>query len=104
VKTVPGWVAVYYAVSEVLTNAAKHAHASVVHVELDAREAIVRLAIRDDGIGGADSAQGSGLVGLCDRIEAIGGTLKVRSPAGGGTTVLIEVPVEGQSSAVPPAP
>jgi signal transduction histidine kinase len=99
----PVEVAVYYAVSEALTNAAKHAHASVVHVKLDAREAIVRLAIRDDGIGGADPA-GSGLVGLSDRIEAIGGTLEVRSPAGGGTTVLIEVPVEGQSSAVPPPP
>jgi signal transduction histidine kinase len=53
----------------------------------------VRLAIRDDGIGGADPAQGSGLTGLRDRIEALGGTLEVTSPAGSGTTLLIEIPV-----------
>jgi signal transduction histidine kinase len=53
----------------------------------------VRLAIRDDGIGGADPSGGSGLTGLSDRIEALGGTLKVISPAGGGTTLLIEIPV-----------
>jgi len=82
-------------VSEALTNAAKHADASVVHVELDAQDGTVTLSIRDDGIGGADPAQGSGLVGLSDRIEALGGTLEVRSPAGHGTQVLIEVPVEG---------
>jgi signal transduction histidine kinase len=52
----------------------------------------VRLAIRDDGIGGADPARGSGLVGLSDRIEALGGTLDVTSPAGGGTSLLIEIP------------
>jgi signal transduction histidine kinase len=88
-------VAAYYAVSEALTNAAKHAGASVVHVELDAGDKTVTLAISDDGIGGADPARGSGLVGLSDRIEALGGTLEVRSPAGHGTTVLIEVPVDG---------
>jgi signal transduction histidine kinase len=92
-------VAAYYVMSEALTNAAKHAHASVVHVELEARDTTVRLAIRDDGIGGADPAQGSGLVGLSDRIEALGGTLQVTSPAGNGTTLLIEIPLEGQSSA-----
>ena len=91
----PVEVAAYYAVSEALTNAAKHADASVVHVELDAQDGTVTLSIRDDGIGGADPAQGSGLVGLSDRIEALGGTLEVRSPAGHGTQVLIEVPVEG---------
>jgi signal transduction histidine kinase len=75
-----------------------------VDVELDARNAIVRLAVRDDGIGGADPAQGSGLVGLGDRIEALGGTLQVTSPAGGGTTLLIQIPVEGQSNAGSPEP
>jgi signal transduction histidine kinase len=93
-------VAAYYAVSEALTNAAKHAHASVVNVELDTHDAILKLAIRDDGDGGADPGQGSGLVGLGDRIEALGGTLQVTSPAGSGTTLLIEVPLEGQSSPV----
>jgi signal transduction histidine kinase len=86
-------VAAYYAVSEALANAVKHARASIVHVELDAPDATLRLAIRDDGIGGADPAQGSGLTGLRDRIEAVGGTLDVSSPADGGTTLLIEIPV-----------
>jgi signal transduction histidine kinase len=90
-------VAAYYVVSEALTNAAKHAHASVVHVELEAGDAVVRLAIRDDGVGGADPEQGSGLVGLTDRVEALGGTLQVTSPAGSGTTLLIELPVEARS-------
>ena len=100
----PVEVAAYYVVSEALTNTAKHAHASVVRVELDTHDAILRLAIRDDGIGGADPGQGSGLVGLSDRIEALGGTLQVTSPAGSGTTLLIEVPVEGQRSAVSAEP
>jgi signal transduction histidine kinase len=100
----PVEVAAYYVVSEALTNAAKHAHASVVNVELDARDSILELAIRDDGVGGADPKQGSGLVGLSDRIEALGGTFQVTSPAGRGTTVLIEVPLERQSSAGSPEP
>jgi len=100
----PVEVAAYYMVSEALTNAAKHAHASVVKVELDTHDAILRLAIRDDGIGGADPGQGSGLLGLSDRIEALGGTLQVTSPTGKGTTLLIEVPLEDQSSAVSPEP
>jgi signal transduction histidine kinase len=97
-------VAAYYVVSEALTNAAKHAQASVVSVELEAHDAIVQLAIRDDGIGGADPEQGSGLVGLSDRIEALGGMLEVTSPTGNGTTLLIEIPVESQSSAGAPKP
>jgi signal transduction histidine kinase len=94
-------VAAYYAVSEALTNAAKHAHASVVHVDLDAHDATVRLTIHDDGIGGADPGKGSGLVGLSDRVEALGGTLKVTSPAGSGTTLLIEIPIERPNCARP---
>jgi signal transduction histidine kinase len=64
----------------------------------------LRLAIRDDGIGGADPGQGSGLVGLSDRIEALGGTLRVTSPAGTGTTLHIEVPVVDQRNAVSAEP
>jgi signal transduction histidine kinase len=86
-------VAAYYAVSEALANAVKHARASVVHVELDIPDATLRLAVRDDGIGGADPVKGSGLTGLRDRVEALGGTFDVTSPAGGGTTLLIEIPV-----------
>jgi len=97
-------VAAYYAVSEALTNAAKHAHASAVHVELDTPGPILQLAIRDDGIGGADPANGSGLVGLSDRIEALGGTLEVSSPAGSGTTLLIEIPAEDPSTPQVPGP
>jgi signal transduction histidine kinase len=99
----PVEVATYYVVSEALTNAAKHARASGVNVELDTHDATLRLAIRDDGIGGADPGQGSGLLGLSDRIEALGGTLQVHSPAGSGTTLLIEVPLEDQRSAGPPS-
>jgi signal transduction histidine kinase len=100
----PVEVAAYYAVSEALTNATKHAHASVVRVALDTRGAIVQFAIRDDGIGGADPGRGSGLVGLSDRIEALGGTLEVTSPVGSGTTLLIEMPLERHSSAPSPQP
>jgi signal transduction histidine kinase len=90
----PVEVAAYFAVSEALANATKHAEASVVNIELDTHDASLRLAIRDDGIGGADHSQGSGLVGLSDRIEALGGTFQVTSPVGTGTTLLIEIPVE----------
>jgi signal transduction histidine kinase len=97
-------VAAYYVVSEALTNTAKHAHASVVTVEVEAHDETLRLAIRDDGIGGADPRQGVGLVGLSDRIEALGGTLQVTSPAGDGTTLLIEIPLEEHSKTVPAEP
>jgi signal transduction histidine kinase len=100
----PVEVAAYYAVSEALANAAKHARASVVHIELDTPDALVRLAIRDDGIGGADPARGSGLTGLRDRIEAVGGTLQVTSFTGSGTTLLIEIPVEYQDNPGAPEP
>jgi signal transduction histidine kinase len=91
-------VATYYGVSEALANAAKHAHASVVNIELDADDAVLKVAIRDDGIGGADPEEGTGLVGLSDRVETLGGTLQISSPPGGGTTLLIEIPLDGQSS------
>jgi signal transduction histidine kinase len=88
-------LAAYYVASEALTNAAKHAHASVVHVEVNADDSIVQLAIRDDGVGGADPNRGSGLVGLGDRVEALGGRIEVASPAGRGTSLLVRIPIEG---------
>jgi signal transduction histidine kinase len=97
-------VAAYYAISEALTNAAKHAQASSVHVELEEQDASVRLAIRDDGIGGANPAQGSGLVGLTDRIEALGGRLEVTSPAHSGTMLLIEIPLQRETRPASPEP
>lgn len=90
----PVQVAAYNVVSEALTDVAKHAHASVVNVELRTQDAILQLAIRDDGIGGADLSQGSGLLRLSDRIEALGGTLQLTGPAGNGATLLIDVPLE----------
>jgi signal transduction histidine kinase len=89
----PVEVAAYYVVSEMLTNAAKHARASVVEVGAEASGGTLRVCVRDDGVGGADPLRGSGLVGLKDRIEALGGTFSVHSPAGGGTTVCCELPV-----------
>jgi signal transduction histidine kinase len=86
-------VAGYYVVSEALTNTAKHAHASVVHVELYADDSTLQLAIRDDGVGGADPTRGSGLVGLGDRVEALGGGIQVESPVGGGTTLHVHIPI-----------
>jgi signal transduction histidine kinase len=86
-------VAAYYVVSEMLTNAAKHAHASVVEVDAEASSGTLRVCVRDDGVGGADPLRGSGLVGLKDRIEALGGTFSIDSPAGRGTTVTCELPV-----------
>jgi PAS domain S-box-containing protein len=89
----PVEAAAYYLVSEALTNAAKHSEASVVHVEVAADDGDVLLAIRDDGIGGADPTQGSGLIGLSDRVEALGGTIEISSPPGGGTALRVSLPV-----------
>jgi signal transduction histidine kinase len=87
-------VAAYYVVSEALANAAKHAQASIVEIDVEARNGILDLAIHDDGVGGADTARGSGLIGLTDRVEALGGTIAIVSPAGEGTSLHIELPVE----------
>jgi signal transduction histidine kinase len=89
----PVEVAAYYVVSEMLTNAAKHARASVVEVDAEVSGGMLRLCVRDNGVGGADPLRGSGLVGLKDRIDALGGTFAVNSPAGVGTTVTCELPV-----------
>ena len=80
-------------VSEALANAAKHAEASAVHIDVEETGEAIRLTVRDDGVGGANLARGSGLVGLGDRVAAIGGTLTIRSLAGEGTTLLAELPV-----------
>jgi signal transduction histidine kinase len=86
--------AIYYTVSESLTNVAKHAHASAVQVDIAVKQETVRLSIRDDGIGGADLGCGSGLIGLKDRVEALRGKIQVLSPAGDGTTILVDIPIE----------
>ncbi|MDQ3865935.1 MAG: histidine kinase, partial [Actinomycetota bacterium] len=89
----PVEVAGYYVVSEALTNAAKHAHASVAYVDVEASDGVLELSVRDDGTGGADPARGSGLVGLADRVEALGGRIEVVSPAGHGTTLRATLPI-----------
>jgi signal transduction histidine kinase len=86
-------VAAYYVVSEALTNAAKHAHASVAHVDARAEDGRLRVSIQDDGIGGATPGSGSGLVGLTDRAQALGGTITVSSRRGRGTVLLLDLPV-----------
>jgi PAS domain S-box-containing protein len=87
-------VGAYYVVSEALTNAAKHARASVLAVCARATSANLHLEIRDDGIGGAATGKGSGLTGLIDRVEALGGKMTIQSPAGGGTSLLVNIPIE----------
>ena len=91
---VPVERAAYYIVSEALTNTAKHARASTVHVVVEARDGVLGLSIRDDGVGGADPTRGSGLIGLTDRVDALAGTIEVASPVGAGTTLLITLPIE----------
>jgi signal transduction histidine kinase len=90
----PVEVAAYYVVSEALANAVKHADASVARVNVEARDGTLHLSIRDDGIGGADPRRGSGILGLTDRVEALGGTIAVRSPAGEGTSMIVQLPIE----------
>jgi predicted ATPase/signal transduction histidine kinase len=86
-------VSAYYFVAEALTNAAKHARASSVTVTAEADAAVLRVAVRDDGAGGADFTRGTGLVGLKDRVEAIGGRLFLDSPPGAGTSLRAEFPL-----------
>ena len=91
-------VAAYYVASEALTNAAKHAEASRVQIAVHLDEATLYLSIRDDGLGGADASRGSGLIGLRDRVEALGGTIDLASPPGGGTRLDVEIPLLAEPS------
>ena len=90
----PVEVAAYCVVAEALTNAAKHAQASMVEVCVDTEGQNLHLSIRDDGIGGADAAKGSGMTGLRDRVEALGGTLSISSHPGTGTALRATIPFE----------
>jgi len=88
----PVEAAAYYLIAEALTNVAKYARASAVRVRVAASDAGVSVEVSDDGVGGADPAAGSGLRGLADRVEALGGSLDVVSPAGAGTSLRAEIP------------
>ena len=94
--------AAYYVASEALANAAKHARASIIEVHADGRGGALTLAVRDDGVGGADPGRGSGIIGLKDRVEALGGTISVLSPPGRGTTLRVRLPADPM--AVPTRP
>jgi signal transduction histidine kinase len=84
--------AAYFVTAEALTNVAKHARAEHAFIELTVEPDCLRVQIRDDGVGGANPA-GSGLHGLCDRVEALDGRLEVDSPPGGGTAVTVVLPL-----------
>jgi hypothetical protein len=84
--------AAYYIASEALANTAKHAQASVIDLRVQGDDSALTLTISDDGIGGADPARGTGITGLNDRVEALGGTISVRSPPGRGTTLHVRLP------------
>jgi signal transduction histidine kinase len=91
-------VAAYFVVSEALANAAKHAQASQIRISLAAGEGRLLVSIRDDGVGGADPQRGSGLVGLTDRVDALGGSIRVSSPPGDGTKLIATLPLELEST------
>jgi signal transduction histidine kinase len=80
-------------VSEALTNAVKHANAAEAAVEVEAVTGTLRISVRDDGGGGAGFSGGTGLVGLKDRVEALGGRISLHSPHGAGTTLRAELPL-----------
>ncbi|KUN19100.1 histidine kinase [Streptomyces antibioticus] len=91
-------VAAYYVASECLNNAAKHAHARVVEVRAGIEGGMLELVVRDDGVGGVETDRGSGLIGLVDRVEAIGGKLELGSPPGAGTTLRVRLPLDAPST------
>jgi signal transduction histidine kinase len=89
-------VAAYYVVAESLTNTAKYARASEVHVSGHVEGQSLCLCVRDNGIGGVDPGKGSGLIGLTDRVEALGGRMQIASPPGAGTALHVRLPVKAR--------
>jgi signal transduction histidine kinase len=83
----------YYVAAEAFTNAAKHAAASAVDILIERADGALTVQVRDDGVGGAGATRGSGLVGLRDRVEAVGGTMTLDSPAKAGTILTVRLPV-----------
>jgi signal transduction histidine kinase len=89
----PVEVSAYYIVAEALTNAAKHARSSAVSVKVEIAGQVLHVTVHDDGVGGADLARGTGLAGLKDRVDAIGGRISLDSPRGAGTSLHVELPL-----------
>ena len=87
----------YFVIAEALTNAAKHAPTAHVAIAVEAQDGVLRIEVSDDGPGDADAGRGSGLRGLADRVAAAGGSFRVTSPAGRGTTIRAEIPMRGES-------
>jgi signal transduction histidine kinase len=90
-------LAAYYIVAEALTNTAKYSHASLVHVLVETLDRALRVAVCDDGVGGADAARGTGLLGLTQRAQAIGGTVSLHSPPAAGTLLDAALPLGEKS-------
>jgi signal transduction histidine kinase len=86
--------AIYYLVAEAITNVAKYAHATRASVAVERSNGIASVVVSDDGVGGAEPGRGSGLVGLADRVEALGGRLRIDSPPARGTQVSAEIPCD----------
>jgi signal transduction histidine kinase len=95
--------AAYYTVAEALTNAAKHAHATSTQIQATAHDGVLHVRAHDNGRGGADFSHGTGLLGLKDRAEALGGHLQLHSPAGAGTALEITLPLDDPTGPQPPA-
>jgi signal transduction histidine kinase len=92
----------YFVVAEALTNAAKHAGASHVQVDVRVADAAATVEVRDNGLGDADTSAGTGLRGLADRVSALGGRLEIESPPGTGTTFRAQIPVARGGTLHPP--
>ena len=99
----PVEVSAYYVIAEALTNAAKHARAATVSVQIEVVGDALLLAVRDDGAGGADFTRGTGLAGLKDRVEALGGRIFLESPLGTGTSLRVELPLTASTALSLPA-
>jgi signal transduction histidine kinase len=93
---------VYYVAAESITNAVKHAQASTITVRGGRRNGAIELEIRDDGVGGADPRHGTGMVGLEDRVDTLGGTISFASPPGAGTTIRVKLPAGPRDEEDPP--
>ena len=90
-------VAAYFVISEALANTAKHAHAARARVRVELNDNVLTVQISDDGVGGADPSRGSGLIGLTDRVEALGGRLDVSSHPGEGTQIKADLPIRAET-------
>jgi signal transduction histidine kinase len=86
--------AIYYLVAEAVTNVAKYAQATEASVAVERSNGIATVVVSDDGVGGAKPNSGSGKVGLADRVEALGGRLRIESPPGRGTRITAEIPCD----------